>query len=776
VSGGRGLSEYVAEATEVLEALGRDLLQLDTRRSGGGGATGEGGAEDEADPALLNAIFRSAHSLKGLSALFGQEAVARVAHAAEDLLDRLRLGKVPLDGRALDALVDALDVLNALLAQAARRDEEQGEGPGSPGEEGAEGGEVTDAGALEERARAAAARLERVAAGAAAAREEDPLSRVGLGAEVLGVLTEYEEHRLRESVRRGAALWRVRVAFALEDFDVQLSRLTERLKPHGELLSTLPSPEAGGAGDSIGFELLVSLKAPASADLPTLLSDVPGGARLLEVPVRPPAAAPGAAQAAARGGAAQEAARDGAAHAGPADGPGRGPRPGAEQGGGRGANVVALPGARGGEGRGEARGEAVSLRSPARTVRVDIARLDGLMNHVGELLLSRAHLSRLAEEAQAGGAVGAGGEGAAGTGRGAGRWGQELARESRLLERRLSALQKGLLEARMVPLQQVFDRLGRLVRRAARDAGKELSWEVAGGEVELDKLIVEELADPLMHIIRNALDHGVEAPVAREAAGKPRQGRLTLRASPRGPHVVLDVEDDGAGMDEGRIRDVALARGLLTRERAAELTRRDLLNLVFLPGFSTASEVSALSGRGVGLDVVKTNIAHLSGRIDVWSERGRGTRFTLTLPVTLAVLRALVVGAAGRTYVLPLSSVVEILPVTPAEVHRVERREVLLVRGQTVPLVRLSALLQLPGARPVERPFAVVVGLAEERLALAVDALEGQQDVVTKPLPRRLAHVRGIAGATELGGRQTVLLLDVPALVEEALRADVAAG
>ena len=216
------------------------------------------------------------------------------------------------------------------------------------------------------------------------------------------------------------------------------------------------------------------------------------------------------------------------------------------------------------------------------------------------------------------------------------------------------------------------------------------------------------------------------------------------------------------------MREVALSRGLVTPPQVSEMTRRELLNLIFLPGFSTRSSVSSLSGRGVGLDVVKNNLGNLSGIIDVWSERGKGTAFHLTLPVTLAIVRALVVGVSGRTYAVPLNSVLEILSVQPRDIRTVERREVLDLRGQTLPFLRLGRLFHLP-EREVSRHFVVVVGLAQQRLGIAVDELFGQQDIVTKPLGGRLSRVKGISGATDLGNRRTVLVLDVAELLEEGI-------
>jgi two-component system chemotaxis sensor kinase CheA len=307
-----------------------------------------------------------------------------------------------------------------------------------------------------------------------------------------------------------------------------------------------------------------------------------------------------------------------------------------------------------------------------------------------------------------------------------------------------------------------------MVRKASRELGKEVDFQLEGSDVELDKLIVEELSDPLMHLIRNALDHGIEPPEARRAAGKPRAGALRLSAVQKGSQVQIALEDDGAGIDDLRVREAAVQRGLLPAEAAGQLSRRDALNLIFLPGFSTARQVTSLSGRGVGLDVVKNNIGNLSGLIDLQTERGRGTRFEITLPVTLAIIRALVVGVSGRTYAVPLNSVLEILEVRPGEVRTIETREVVSLRGATLPLVRLDRFFGLPPAPPGPS-FVVVAGLAQQRLGVVVHQLLGEQDVVVKPLGKALSGIRGIAGATDLGNRRTVLVVDVGAIIGEVV-------
>jgi two-component system chemotaxis sensor kinase CheA len=685
--GQKALAEFVSEAQETIELLGRELMHLDAPGS------------EEPEPDVLNAVFRAAHSLKGLSSMFGVERMARLAHALEDVLDDARMGRRPLDRAAMDVLLETPELFSRIIAE-----EAAGEAP---------------------RTADAAARLaERLAARDAprAPAAVDPLDAIALAPEVRAVLTEYEEHRLRANVRKGVGLYRVRVSYDLGSFDRELAGLSARLKRAGELVSTLPSSDARDPG-AIAFELLFASREGRAAVQreagPAAVVDAVERRGAPGIPTRSPA----------------RSTTSTSTSTSTSTTPGGGVSPPPEP----------------------APDDAASLRSASQSVRVDIRKLDGLMTVVGELVLVKSSLQALAERLKGQGADG----GVAG----------ELLQANRSLERRLAELQEGILEVRMVPLEQLFDKLARMVRKIAREVGKEIDLEIEGGDVELDKLIVEDLSDPLMHLIRNAIDHAVEPAEVRARLGKARAGRVRLAASQKGSHVQIVVEDDGAGIDEDRVREVAVQRGLATADEVRELSRREVMNLIFVPGFSTARQVTALSGRGVGMDVVKNNIANLSGIIDLHSERGRGTRFEITLPVTLAIVRALVVAVSGRTYAVPLSSVLEILELRGREVRTLSTREVVSLRGATLPLVRLARFFDLEGAQTPDPFFVVVVGLAQERLGIAVDEVIGQQDVVVKPLGAQLHGVRGIAGATDLGTRRTVLVLDVGAIIE-----DVGAG
>ncbi len=722
----KGRSEFVGEATEILDAIGRDLLVLDKNRS------------ERLDPDLVNGIFRGAHSLKGLASMFGEQRIAQLAHLGEDLLDRLRLGRLQLTDEVLGALIESVDVLQSLLEETARA-------------------EQTDL--ATESARHVSERLQGFSASSDRAKA-DELDLLELDPQVRRVFTEYEEHRLRENLREGRAVWKVRAVFDLSDFDQGLARLTSKLKSLGELISTLPSAEPSDAS-GIAFDIIFGTQASgdrlkaALTGLPTSLDalfqrSAPDKPR--PVSPEPPEPAPPPAP---------PSRRSPKSSASPtSDEPAM-------------AKLIELAEGRHVEQRAEQPPTSAepaeiepegSPRSPTQTVRVEIGRLDSLMDAVGELHSIKANVQRLAEVVQQRARLPK-----------PRMWGQELQRESRLLERKLDELQKGILDVRMVPLGRVFEKLARMLRRIARESSKEVDFSISGGEVELDKLIVEALSDPLMHIVRNAIDHGVELPEERQVQGKPRRAVVSVRAMQKGNQVLIAIADDGRGIDAQRVREVARRTGLITADRAAEMSQRELQSLIFVPGFSTASRVSELSGRGVGLDVVKTNIARLSGSIEIESVSGKGSTFTITVPETLAIIRALVVSVSGRVYAVPLNAVSEITTVAEANVRTVERREVIGLRGRTIPFARLARVFHLP-EKARKRHFVVVVGLTQERLGIAVDELLGQQDVVIKPLGGRLRNIPGIAGATDLGDCSAVLVLDLGAILEEVIKPELRAG
>lgn len=338
-----------------------------------------------------------------------------------------------------------------------------------------------------------------------------------------------------------------------------------------------------------------------------------------------------------------------------------------------------------------------------------------------------------------------------------------------MLDRKLRELQGNVMDVRMVELRQVFDKLQRIIRKIARDLGKDVELTILGAETEMDKLIIEDLADPLMHIVRNAIDHGLETNDERDRLGKPRKGHIRLTGYQKGDHVVIEVADDGRGIDTAKIRRKCVERGLIKADE--EVSEERLRMMIFDAGFSTADQVSEISGRGVGLDVVKNNLAALGGMIDVESQVGKGTTFVLTLPITLAIIQALFIDVAGETYAVPINAVLKSLALEPEDVDRVDGREVIQFEGRTLPLVRLEEVFRLERhGEPPTDVNAVVVGLADKRIGLLVDGLRGQQDVVIKPLGSVLRKLAGVAGATDLGDSRTVLVLDVASIIEESTR------
>jgi len=654
----RSIKDFLGEAEDILDAANQALLAFETAQ-----------AEGRSDPDQVNSLFRAIHSFKGLSGMFGLEAMQELSHKLEFLLDELRLGKTALNRDLFDSLADTMALLGRLVQQAGRK---------QPFE-------------------SIAAAVDRIdgllRAKPAVAAEHALAGQITIDRGILQVLTEYEEHRLRECVGERKNLFMVKVEFDLAGFEAGIKDLNAALKKHGEIICTLPT--AGAAG--IGFSIVVGTSEEQNA----LASAVPSANARIE--------------------------------------------------------KIAYVDAGKSE---EQKLEAGALKSVSNTVRVDIYKLDSLMNTVGEMHLIKNVVARIAKELRTM-------DGLAGLS-------VDLHKAQRGLERRLNELQEGILDVRMVPIGQVFSRLNQVVRKYARDAGKEINLELYGDDTELDKLMIEDLADPLMHLIRNAIDHGIEQTEVRKGLGKPEQGTVRLTAFPQGNRVVITVEDDGAGIDASVILAKAVEKGLLPKGHGLDPVKdqREILELIFLPGFTTSEKVTEISGRGVGMDVVKRNVSRLSGMIDIRTEPGLGAAFVLTLPITLAIIKALIVESGGRTFAIPLSSVLEILQASEDQVETVEGREVMAIREDTVPLIRLKQAFNLPEqAGQAGSAYVILVGLAERRLGIIVEKLCDQQEIVIKPLGKRLADAHGIAGATELGDRRgVVLVLDVESLIEGSLK------
>lgn len=524
-------------------------------------------------------------------------------------------------------------------------------------------------------------------------KKEDSLSGL-IDESILKVLTEYEEHRLKANLKMGRGIHMAKAHFPLTEFDTALTDLTEKIKSAGELISTMPTTEAVPEG-SIGFNLMFGSEEEQDTLRETLGHEV----GLLVEAKKEEAAAPETAEPA------------------------------------------------------KAESTFDVAKTSSSMVRVDINKLDRILNTIGELGLVKSAIRRIWSEMTE-------------------QYGHsslviDMYKASQTMERRLSELQGQMLEIRMVPVGQIYRRLSQVIRRYSREVGKKIDLKMYGEDTEIDKYLAEEVVDPLLHIVRNAIDHGLEPEEERKAAGKPPAGSVTLKAFQKGNHVVMEVADDGKGIDPEKVRQKALASGLI--EKDTELSDKELTDLIFMPAFSTKEEVSETSGRGVGLDIVKVGVSALGGFVSVASEAGKGATFTLTLPITLAIIKVLVVRVGKDWFGIPLSSLSETLTIDHGQLQSIEGRKVFNLRGDILPVTRLTDVFRIEGAPGTERSFAVIVGFGERRMGLLVDELVGQTEVVIKGIGDYLSGVKGFAGAAEVGRHEIMLILDVEGIIEECL-------
>ncbi len=388
-----------------------------------------------------------------------------------------------------------------------------------------------------------------------------------------------------------------------------------------------------------------------------------------------------------------------------------------------------------------------------QSIRVDLDRIDAVMNLAGELVLSRNRLMKLGgklAESDADGEVSS-----------------QINEAIAQLDLVTTDVQLAVMKMRMQPIAKVFNKFPRMVRDLARQSNKEIDLVVSGEETELDKTVIEEIGDPLVHLIRNAVDHGMETPEERVEKGKPRRGTVSLSAYQEGRNIIVSVADDGKGIDPVAVRKSAVEKGLISQEEADRLSKKDSLSLIFIPGFSTAKVVSNISGRGVGMDVVKTNISRINGNISVESEVGKGTSIIFRLPLTLAIIQALTVEANNEVYGIPLSTVIENIRVMADEIKTVEGQEVIHIRDRVFPVVRLGSLVSGDfSAGTSEWKYIVIIGIGDKRFGLLVDRLHGQEEIVMKSMGEYLKGTEGIAGACITGDGNVILILDVAGLLE----------
>ncbi|MBY8971130.1 chemotaxis protein CheA [Pseudomonas sp. P867] len=709
------LQDFLVEAGEILEQLSEQLVELESR-------------PDDAN--LLNAIFRGFHTVKGGAGFLQLHELVECCHIAENVFDILRKGERHVDSELMDVILEALDAVNGMFSQVRER---------AP---------IT---AATPELLAALARLAEPAA-AAPVVQAAPEPVVDAEPDV----TDSEFEQLLDSLNAVKAEAEgpaapVATPTSEDITDAEFESLLDQLHGKGQFAADAVAPvappqvpDANASTDITDdeFEALLDQlhgkgtfvaealpEVAATAAAPTtkagpaddglisdhefeaLLDELHGKGKFTEV-------APAAAAAVATAAPAAAKAPAPVAKPAPAPAPARAAAPAAAE---------------------KPASEAET------TVRVDTARLDDIMNMVGELVLVRNRLVRL----------------------GLNSGDEAMQKAVSNLDVVTADLQTAVMKTRMQPIKKVFGRFPRLVRDLARQLKKEINLELVGEETDLDKNLVEALADPLVHLVRNAVDHGVETPEEREAAGKSRNGKVILAAEQEGDHILLSITDDGKGMDPTILRNIAVKRGVMDKDAADRLTDTECYNLIFAPGFSTKTEISDVSGRGVGMDVVKTKISQLNGSINIYSTKGQGSKIVIKVPLTLAIMPTLMVMLGNQAFAFPLVNVNEIFHLDLSRTNVVDGQEVVIVRDKALPLFYLKRWLVASAKHEEQREgHVVILSVGTQRIGFVVDQLVGQEEVVIKPLGKMLQGTPGMSGATITGDGRIALILDVPSMLK----------
>ena len=724
------LQDFLVEAGEILEQLSEQLVELESR-------------PDDAN--LLNAIFRGFHTVKGGAGFLQLHELVECCHIAENVFDILRKGERQVDSELMDVILEALDAVNGMFSQvrerapvtaatpellaALARYAEPADLSAAPVAEAAPEPvaqaepDVTDS-EFEQLLNSLSAVKAEAEAPAAVAPPAAPTSEDISDAEFESLLDQlhgkgqFAADAVAPAAAASTAVDAPAAKASTDITDDEFEALLDQLHGKGTFAAdALPNVAATAA--TAAAPAAVSA-APAGDGLisdhefESLLDELHGKGKFSEV--APAAtAAPVAAKAAAPAPVAKPA---------PAPTPAAAPAP---------ARAAAAPVA------------DKPATEAETTVRVDTARLDDIMNMVGELVLVRNRLVRL----------------------GLSSGDEAMQKAVSNLDVVTADLQTAVMKTRMQPIKKVFGRFPRLVRDLARQLKKEINLELVGEETDLDKNLVEALADPLVHLVRNAVDHGVETPEEREASGKSRGGKVILAAEQEGDHILLSITDDGKGMDPAILRNIAVKRGVMDKDAADRLTDTECYNLIFAPGFSTKTEISDVSGRGVGMDVVKTKISQLNGSINIYSTKGQGSKIVIKVPLTLAIMPTLMVMLGNQAFAFPLVNVNEIFHLDLSRTNVVDGQEVVIVRDKALPLFYLKRWLVASAAHEEQREgHVVILSVGTQRIGFVVDQLVGQEEVVIKPLGKMLQGTPGMSGATITGDGRIALILDVPSMLK----------
>ncbi|ELK21646.1 chemotaxis protein histidine kinase [Anoxybacillus flavithermus TNO-09.006] len=658
------LEVFIDESREHLQTINEQLLELE---------------KNPDDVAIVNEIFRSAHTLKGMSATMGFEDLANLTHQMENVLDAIRNEKISVTPELLDVIFRAVDDLEAMVVSIS----EGGDGKR----------DVTEV----------VAQLKQIEKGDVVAVPQKSNSTYEQ------TYDEFEYTILKQSAEQGFHSYEVTIKLR-SDCLLKAARvfmIFEVIEQIGEVIKSVPTVEMLEA-EQFDDQFVVTVVTKVSQD--ELQKRIMKVSEVEEVNVRSVDLRRSVAQ-------------DGSLEQK------------VEQ------KVEQVVDKKQENQEEKTTGKQVSNK----TIRVNIERLDVLMNLFEELVIDRGRLEQISRELN----------------------NPELHETVERMSRISGDLQNIILNMRMVPVETVFNRFPRMVRQLARDLGKKINLEIIGAETELDRTVIDEIGDPLVHLLRNAIDHGIETPDVRRAKGKPEEGTVKLKAYHSGNHVFIEIEDDGAGISREKVLKKAISKGIISEQNAANLTDKQVYELIFASGFSTADKVSDISGRGVGLDVVKSTIESLGGSVSIDSEEGVGSIFSIQLPLTLSIISVMLVEIQHEKYAIPLSSIIETAIVKKEDILHAHNQKVIDFRGKVVPLLFLKDIFEVPVVKEDDDFLSVVIVRKGEKMAgLVVDSFIGQQEVVLKSLGNYLTSVFAISGATILGDGQVALIVDCNALIK----------
>ena len=702
---------FLDESHEHLQSLNDGLLGLE---------------DNSGDLSILNEIFRNAHTLKGMSATMGYNKIAELTHEMEDVLDMLRKEQLAVSGDIIDTLFKCIDSLEQMINNVANGDPE----------------DLIDVSDLVAKLSALTkgtpppGAAPAPAAGGAAPTAAPAAAGGTSGGGVPVEFSETEKSVISEAEKTGMRGIYLKVTLS-ESCLLKSARsymVMNALEELSEVIRTIPPAEdleqekfersfevilITGSEEQAIQDAVMGISEIEKAE--TTIIDFKAAAPAPAAPAPVPAATPAPAQSAATAPAT-------------APTPAPAPKPQAP------ANAPAKPAAP----APAAGGAAAQKKSHAgQSVRVDIEKLDTLMNLMGELVINKVRLEQIGQTHRL----------------------SELTETLEQMDRVTTDLQNIVMKVRMVPVSQVFNRFPRMVRDVTKELNKEINLTIEDEDTELDRTVIDEIGDPIMHLLRNSLDHGIEMPDEREAKGKPRVGEVGLIARHEGNNVVIMVTDDGKGIDADVIRRKAVEKGLFTQEEVDAMDNADAVRIVFLPGFSTAEKISDISGRGVGMDVVKSKIESLSGHVDVETHINEGSVFKIKLPLTLAIIQAMLVQVQNEMYAIPLASIDSTLSVQPTDIRTVQNNEVIVLRGEIIPIIRMEETLMVPHMKDSSELFVVVVHAGDSKAGIVVDKLIGQQEIVIKTLGNLFMGLKMFSGATVLGDGRVALILDVATML-----------